>query len=333
MMFKVPLTPLRFAPIFKTALWGGVRLHHILNAPPTTEPTAEAWLLSDHGNNQSVVADGPLQGTTLRQLMTNIPERLLGKQASSFERFPLLLKFIDAAKPLSIQVHPTDDLVRELEPNGERRGKTEAWVILEATSDARIYAGLQPDTTDANLRASLAQEIGLENHVCQHLPQIDDCYFLQAGTVHAIGGGILLFEVQQTSDVTYRLSDWGRLDPTTGQPRELHLEKGLKCIDYTLGPCLPVQSCNQEHNGLLFDALVQCEYFSMDRWQAARPFTIGADGQCRVVVGVGGAGVLKYDGNDYPIRRGDVWLLPAEVGACECVPENHVTLLECGIPE
>lgn len=326
-----PLCPLRFTPIFKSALWGGDRLPRMFNAPPCPDATGEAWVLSDCADHPSVVAEGALAGTTLRQLMERMPDRLLGPAKAPHGRFPLLFKFLHACEPLSVQVHPTDALARELE-GPTAVGKTEAWVILEAEPTALVYAGLQNRTTpDQFRRAITAGEV--EDLLCAHAPDAGDCFFLPAGTVHAIGAGLVLFEVQQTSDITYRLYDWGRVDPKTRRPRELHIDKGLKCVDYGQAPCRPVRPTEEVHGRVRVTPLVECEHFALGRWETTKPFRAGAAGRCRVLVGVGGSAVLRHGGREYPMRLGDVWLLPAEAGACEVVPDGSATILECALPE
>jgi mannose-6-phosphate isomerase len=325
-----PLPPLRFVPIFKTALWGGDRLRALFNARPLREPTGEAWVLSDCPDQASVVADGPLAGTSLRDLMLRMPDRLLGGTPAPHGRFPLLIKFLHARQPLSVQVHPNDAQARNLE-GPSAVGKTEAWVILEADPDARVYAGLPPAATADTLRRAIARG-AVEDVLYAHSPQPGDCYFLPAGTVHAIGGGLVLFEVQQTCDLTYRLFDWGRTDPKTGRPRDLHLEKGLACVDYRLGPCRPARPTIEVRGRPRLIPLADCPYFTLGRWEASRPFTTGAVGECRILAGVDGRAVIRQRGNEYPIGLGDVWLLPAETGPVEVEPSEPVTILECGIP-
>ena len=153
------LYPLRFEPIFKTALWGGARLRPFLGAPDANEPTGEAWVLSDQGDSLSVVADGPLRGATLRDLMEQIPQRLLGRPPEAHGRFPLLCKFLDARQPLSVQVHPNDEQAARMTPTSKGPnaglGKTEAWVILQAEPDALLYAGLRPGVTREKLLEAL----------------------------------------------------------------------------------------------------------------------------------------------------------------------------------
>lgn len=328
-MLPAPLSPLRFEPIFKSALWGGTQLKPFFGQSDDGSPIGEAWVLSDQGTNCSRVAEGALQGASLRELLQQHGQAILGDQYRAGP-FPLLLKFIDAAKPLSIQVHPTDQLARELEPTSPSVGKTEAWVILKAATESKLFAGLRVGTTVAELERSKDESPGFERFVEVLTPNAGDCYFLPAGMVHAIGAGLFLFEVQQTSDITYRLSDWGRIDPVTGQPRELHWEKGLKCINHSLGSCPPVRSTplTPEH-----ERLVSCRYFNLDRWTVSATQRMGEADRCRVLVGIGGQGTLLHGEHEYRIYPGVVWLLPACVGAVLCVPDGPLTLLECGLPE
>jgi mannose-6-phosphate isomerase len=324
------LTPLRFAPILKSALWGGTRLCSLFGAPRSDDPTGEAWVLSDQGDNLSVVAAGRWKGTALRQLLERMPERILGRAASLNGRFPLLLKFIHARQPLSVQVHPNNRRAQELE-GPSSFGKTEAWVVLEADPTAILYSGLLPGVDPDRLRRAIVDGT-VDELLYRHAPEAGDCLFLPAGTVHAIGGGLMLFEVQQTSDITYRLYDWGRIDPKTGRGRELNVEKGLSCVDFSLGPCRPTTPTDESHGRIRPAKLVECNYFSLLRWDTDKPFRPGATGQCRVLVGVGGHATLRHAGTDYPIGLGDVWLLPAEVGSCECMPHGTTVILECGLP-
>jgi mannose-6-phosphate isomerase len=324
------LPPLRFRPILKPALWGGQRLRTLYNAPPGPDPIGEAWLLSDCPDQPSVVADGPLAGRTLRDLMEDMPERIVGPTKVANGRFPLLIKFLHAREPLSVQVHPTDARACDLE-GPAAVGKTEAWVVVEADPTASVYAGLLPAATPETLRKAI-QAGTVEDLLYGVTPAVGDCFFLKAGTVHSIGGGLVLFEVQQTCDLTYRLYDWGRTDPKTGRPRELHLEKGLACVDYTIGPCRPARPTEEGHGRARKAILAECQYFSLGRWEAARPFTTGSVGECRILAGVAGRAVIRHRLNEYPLDLGDVWLLAADTGPVEVVPEGPATILECAVP-
>jgi mannose-6-phosphate isomerase len=313
-------------------LWGGDRLRTFLGRPSSSDdPVGEAWLVSDEGANASRVADGPLAGKSLRELLAAMPERLLGRSASVDGRFPVLLKFIDARQALSVQVHPNDEQAQRMNGAGAR-GKTEAWVILDAQEDSRIYSGLRAGVTERDFRRALD-----EGRVAETLhsfrPNPGDCVFLRAGTVHAIGQNVLLFEIQQTSDVTYRLYDWDRVDAKTGKPRELHLDEGLACTNFAAGPCDPVAPVVESRGGAPVERLATCEYFSLWRHRGRSPFAVGAPEHCRIVVGVVGEVTLRRNGQEHAVRPGDVLLLPAAAGSWDCVPRGgEVTVLECGLP-
>lgn len=324
-MVVPPLYPLRFVPIFKSMLWGGRRLAELLPGAPADGPLGEAWVLSDHGDSPSAVADGPLRGRKLRELLAVAGERLMG--GAGHRQFPLLCKFLDARDNLSVQVHPCDVKAKRVGP--DQRGKTEAWVILHAEPGAKLYAGLRAGVDEGRLCRALADGTVAD---CLHAyePKPDDCVFLRAGTVHALGAGLVLFEVQQTSDITYRLFDWGRVDVKTGRPRELHVEESLHCTDFAAGPCHPVRPEIEVDGPARRERLARCEYFHLWRHSGERPFPVGAAGECRVVVGVRGRGELRHHGHAYALGPGTVYLLPAVVGACEVRPHGSTTVLECG---
>lgn len=320
------LYPLKFEPIFKSMLWGGRRLRPFLKSPAgTDEPIGEAWVLSDVDGHPSTVANGPLTGVTLRDLLAADAARILGPAKTVNGRFPLLLKFIDAQQELSVQVHPNDEQARRKIPGG--CGKTEAWVILDADpATSRIYAGFRDGVCPDTFRSAMADRAAPRT-LHQFTPNPGDCVFLRAGTVHAIGANILLFEVQQTSDITYRLYDWDRVDAKTGQPRELHIEDGLACSDFAAGPCHPVTVYVEAEAPARRERLVACEYFTLHRHTGLAQFIVGAEGTCRAIVVVGGAGTLAGE----PIQVGDVILLPAEIGTAGIVPHGSITVLECGL--
>ncbi|MGD0913217.1 MAG: type I phosphomannose isomerase catalytic subunit, partial [Terracidiphilus sp.] len=184
-MNRIELYPLRFDPIYQYRLWGGRHLASLLSAPlPGDGPIGEAWLLSDRTDHQSMVANGPLKGQTLGQMMEQFRDPLMGKQSSRFNRFPLLLKFLDAHEMLSVQVHPSD-AHSELIPAGDT-AKTEAWVVIEAEKGSHIYAGLKPDTTASSLRQSL-DDGAIADHLVSIVPKPGDAVFIPAGTVHTLG--------------------------------------------------------------------------------------------------------------------------------------------------
>jgi mannose-6-phosphate isomerase len=327
---RVPLYPLRFAPILQYRVWGGRRLADLLATPvPAEGHVGEAWLLSDRPDHQSHVAAGPLTGRTLRQLLEDYPEQMMGDLVNRFPRFPLLLKFLDAHDMLSVQVHPSDHQTDCLPP-GES-GKTEAWVVLEAGPESHIYAGLAPGSTPDGLRQ--ARRSGtLTDHLVSFTPKVGDVVFLPAGTVHTLGGNIVAFEIQQNSDVTFRLYDWDRVDPTTGRGRSLDIARALACIDFNQGAVGPVTPRVDTTVPVTRERLVECEYFSLWRVHGQAAFTVGAPGAPRVLICVAGAGQIEHQGAAYAIATGDVVLLPAAVGACVLRPSALVTVLEAALP-
>ena len=331
-MNSPPLYPLRFEPIYQYRLWGGRRLANLLAAPlpPGGEPIGEAWLLSDREDHPSRIAEGSLKGCTIGQLLEQSPEQLLGKLAGRFKRFPLLLKFLDARDVLSVQVHPSDSQTNYL-PAGES-GKTEAWVVLEAGPEARVYAGLKPGATADELRARIADKT-VADDLPSFRPKVGDGILIQARTVHSLGD-LVVFEVQENSDVTFRLYDWDHVDARTGQPRALQVEQAMACIDFSQGVISPVTPLEEEEaKPTLRERMFLCEHFGLWRLQGDSPFRTGATGTPRVLVCVGGAGRLEHEGASYPIGKGDVFLLPAVVGACLCRPQGAITLLEISLPE
>ena len=330
-MSEMTLYPLRFEPIYQYRLWGGRRLSGLLSAPlPGHGPIGEAWLLSDRDDHQSQVANGPLKGQTIGELMEEFRGQLMGKLAPRFRRFPLLLKFLDAHELLSVQVHPSD-AHPELLPPGET-GKTEAWVVIEADKGSRIYAGLKPGTTADDLRHSLADGT-IADHLVNIVPRKGDAVFIPAGTVHTLGGGVVVFEVQQNSDVTFRLYDWGHVDAKTGQPRPLQVDHALASIDFresTGGLVTPfVVTATPVERERLFD----CDHFLLWRLRGDLPFSIGAPEMPRVLICIEGSGWLESDGTAYGVDKGQVWLLPAVVGACVFHPNSAVSMLEIALPE
>jgi len=224
------LYPLRFEPIYQYRLWGGRRLSNLLSTPlPGDGPIGEAWVLSDRDDHQSQVANGPLKGQTIGDLMEEFRGQLMGKLAPRFRRFPLLLKFLDAHELLSVQVHPSD-AHPELIPAGDT-AKTEAWVVIDAEKGSHIYAGLRSGTTSGILRQSLDDGTIADHLVCI-APKAGDAVFIPAGTVHTLGDDVVVFEVQQNSDVTFRLYDWGHVDAKTGRLRPLRVDQALASIEW-----------------------------------------------------------------------------------------------------
>jgi mannose-6-phosphate isomerase len=321
--------PLRFEPIYQYRLWGGRRLAGLMNTSLPAGPIGEAWILSDREEHVSRVANGGLKGQTIRQLLDEYPEQLMGNLAKHFPRFPLLLKFLDAREMLSVQVHPADSDIQLL-PIGES-GKTEAWVVLQTGKQSRIYAGLKPGTTANDLRMALINGT-VEEQLRRVNPTAGDAVFIPAGTVHTLGD-VVVFEVQENSDVTFRLYDWNRIDTQTGQPRPLQVDKALACIDFGDSAAGLVNPVAQTVAHVRREKLFECEHFRLWRLRGQSPFTVGAVGEPRVLLCIDGAGQIVHGGVTHSVGKGDVFLLPAELGVAAFQPRGGVTLLEIAIPD
>ena len=323
-----PLHPLRFEPIYKRLIWGGRRLATVLSKPiGEGSEFAESWEIADHRGDVSRVAEGPLTGLTLRDLGTRHGEALFGPAVGRRDQFPLLVKFIDAQQDLSVQVHPDDALGRTL---ADDNGKTETWVIVHAEPGSRIYAGLQPGVTRAALARAIDEGI-VESLIHSFPARAGDCILIPAGTVHAIGAGVVLAEVQQMSDATFRLHDWGRVG-ADGRPRRLHLDEALQAIDYTAGPVAPLTTHPEPIAGGTREELARSPYFALERLTLTGRATVGSPDRFTIVLGLGGVAAIHSDGVAVTLGLGQTLLLPAAIGVCEVEPRGCATLLTCVVP-
>jgi mannose-6-phosphate isomerase len=320
--------PQKFNPILKRSRWGGRRLAEMLGKPLGIETDyAESWEVCDHGADQSLVAAGPFAGWSLHDLVLQHGGALLGRQNRETQ-FPLLIKFLDANDRLSVQVHPNDEQADRYLP-GER-GKTEAWVILAAAPGSCVFAGLNAGVTAESLRHAL--ETGRIEE-CLHRVDVvpGDCLLIPAGTVHAIGEGILLAEVQQSSDLTFRLFDWNRVG-ADGQPRPLHVEQSLACIDFSRGPVHLVVPVVCSENETRTERLLTCDYFTILRHTIDSALTLSGDDRCRIVIVLEGAADCisdgRAEGESVPLRRGETVLIPAACPHVRLVPRPNAQVLE-----
>ena len=253
----------------------------------------------------------------------------MGNLSKRFPRFPLLLKLLDAREMLSVQVHPSDSDVRLL-PAGET-GKTEAWVVLETGKEGRIYAGLKPGTTAIDLRRALTDGTIAENLSCL-TPKRGDAVFIPAGAVHSLGD-VVVFEIQQNSDVTFRLYDWDRVDEKTGKPRDLQVDQAFACINFKETSAGLVAAVPGTSTHVRRERLLQCDQFELWRLNGQSPFTVGAEGVPRILVCIDGAGQIVHGGVTHAVGKGDVFLLPAQAGVSAFQPRGGVTLFEISIPD
>jgi mannose-6-phosphate isomerase len=322
------LHPLRFEPIFKRLVWGGRKLATVLRKPiGEGSEYAESWEISDHRADVSRVSDGPLVGSTLRDLIRDHGEALLGPAVGFRGQFPLLVKFIDARQDLSVQVHPDDDLGRRL---ANDNGKTETWVIIHADPGSKIYAGLKPGATrEAMARAFEEGTVEALLHAFE--AKAGDCILIPAGTVHAIGAGIVLAEFQQMSDATFRLHDWNRVG-LDGKPRQLHLAESLESINFDAGPVAPVEPVAEPIAGGTREQLSRSEFFALERLTLEGPARIGEPDRFTIMMGIDGQAEVRWGSMSAVIATGQTILLPAEIGPCEVIPDGRATLLTCVVP-
>ena len=320
------LGPLRFQPVLRRFLWGGRRLETILGKSlGEGMDYAESWEVVDHGAYQSVVEQGPWRGQSLHELVARHGAALFGRHGS-LPQFPLLFKFLDAHQRLSVQVHPNDTQAARLQPPD--LGKTEAWIVMHADPGSGVFAGLKEGIDrrqfELALRAGKAEE-------CLHRfePRAGDCIFVPAGTVHALGEGLVVAEIQQASDTTFRLFDWNRLGPD-GRPRQLHIEEGLAVTDFATGPIRPQVPATTDQLGKM--RLVACEKFMVDRWELHGAAELGGDQRFHLLAVVEGSIRLDGDPAEQPLRKGQTALLPASLGAVAVEAVSWATVLDMCLP-
>ena len=327
-MSQPPLYPLRFEPIYQYRLWGGRRLANLLTAPlPGDGPIGEAWVLSDREDHPSRVADGPLKGQTIGQVLEQFPEQLMGKFAGRFRRFPLLLKFLDVREMLSVQVHPG------VNSGDAATAKTEAWVVLEAGTKSRIYAGLKAGTTEEDLRHALRDGTVADRH--RMLPsKAGRCRFPARwnGSLAGRRRRGVRGSAEQRRDVSPV-----RLEPCRSEDRPAASAPGGSGAGlhrfWTVCGRFGNARGGRRRSPVRRERLFHCDYFWLSRVRGESPFMVGAAGVPRVLVCIDGQGQLNHGGATYEIGKGDVLLLPAVLGACTFQPRGPVNVLEIEIPE
>ena len=309
------LFPVKLAPAFKDYLWGGERLKTEFNKNTDMTPLAESWELSAHKDGQSIVAEGDYKGMTLTAYLETLGKEALGTACEKYDYFPLLIKLIDAKGDLSVQVHPSDEYA--LTHEGEY-GKTEMWYILDCEEGAALYYGFTKDTTREEYESAIKE--GRLTDILNRVPvKRGDVFFIPAGTVHAIGAGILICEIQQNSNTTYRVYDYNRRDKD-GNLRPLHVEKALAVSDLKKSPALP--EIPDEANVLL----AECGYFEVRRLRFAGEGTITATAESFTALTVTeGEGTLSDGESVLSFRKGDTLFIPAQekafavTGTCEMI--------------
>ena len=316
--------PIMLRPSGKDYLWGGRRLNDEFEKNIDMFPLAETWECSTHPDGPSYVYGGEHDGMTLTQVLEKHPEylgtHLLNDDLISFENIcksrglPILIKFIDADKDLSVQVHPDDEYAREQE-NGQR-GKTEMWYVLDAARDAKLVYGLNRDMTKEDMRRAIRE--GTLNRYLQTVPvKKDDVFFVEAGTIHALGAGVLVAEIQENSNLTYRLYDYDRTD-RKGNKRELHIEKSLEVarLKAESEPRQPLRVLKYRQ-GAASELLCRCRYFEVYRMlintERRQQVTYRADSMSyKVLLCVNGCGTISYENESMNFYKGDCIFVPAD---------------------
>jgi len=313
-MKKIDLYPLKFNEIYKDYIWGGRNFEKIGKKLPGKGIFAESWEVSDHNDDISIVKNGPLKGKGLKELIEIYGDKIA--PVSKNRRFPILIKYIDANKRLSVQVHPDDDYAQLHESKNEP-GKTECWYIMDCPSDAELIMGIKRGITKDEFKI-LIKENRIEEGL-NRLPILKgDLIYIKTGTVHALLEGIIVCEIQENSDTTYRLYDWGRVGHD-GKPRPLHIEKALDVINFPLKEDYEKYirelvihydktKTNLTHN------LVRCRYFNIDllKYQKDVNLTL-EDTHFHTLNILNGRGIIKYKDGEIPVKRGETILVPRTV--------------------
>lgn len=317
------LYPFKFRPILKERIWGGTKLRDVFSKPIPNEITGESWEVSAVKGDISVVANGELAGKDLQQILEEQPQALLGRRI--YERFgkefPILIKFIDAREDLSIQVHPNDELAQK---RHNSFGKTEMWYVMDADPEAKLIVGFNKSVTKQEYQEHLDNGTLIE--IMNYEPVREgSTFFINTGKVHAIGAGTLLAEIQQTSDITYRVYDFNRRDKD-GNLRELHTEQALDAIDYQKKDDFKVtyNRTENQHN-----PMVGCPYFITNYLKLTQDMVvdIAQKDSFHIYMCVKGQGSVRFENQEVALQKGETILIPASCPTITIQTQN-IELLE-----
>jgi mannose-6-phosphate isomerase len=326
------LYPLKFYEIYKPKVWGGKAIA-VLGKTLPSDDIGESWDLTDHFDDVSVVRNGPLEGRSLREVWREDPVGILGGELAErgFGEFPLLVKFIGASAWLSVQVHPDEEYAVESDPGGES-AKNEVWVVLSAEPGARLVAGVHEGTTKESLRGAL-DDGSLEKSLAYVDVTAGDVVHVAAGTVHSLGPGLVIAEIQQSSDATYRIWDWERVGDD-GKPRPLHVEHAINVIDFDRGPVGTVEPRVVDDGPCRREILDECEHFVIERVSAEESFEPVLPGdRFSILVCIEGEGGIVAGGRRWSYSPGDTILLPAALGAVSVDTGGKSVFLVAYIPK
>ncbi|WP_278820483.1 type I phosphomannose isomerase catalytic subunit [Hoylesella nanceiensis] len=302
------MQPIKFNPLLVQTLWGGEKIIPFKRLNSDLTQVGESWEISGVKGNETVVSEGEFKGKKLNELVDELKGKLVGE--ANYKRFgndfPLLIKFIDARQELSIQVHPTDELAQK---RGKLRGKTEMWYIMDSDENAKLRAGMKEKITPEQYKQMVENDT-ITEAIAEYKVKEGDCFFLPAGRIHSIGTGCFLAEIQQTSDVTYRIYDFKRKDKD-GNYRELHTEEAAECIDYNVEPNYRTEYTPVKNEGV---ALVECPYFTTAVYDLNEPMTLDYSelDSFVILIGLKGSGeITDNEGNTTTLCEGETILIPA----------------------
>jgi len=325
----VSVSPSRLAPIFVPRIWGSRSLAPLFDsAPAANGPIGEVWLTGD----RCTFASGQLAGRSLGEAWAALSADWIGRAAEARPRIPILVKFIFPAEKLSVQVHPSDEYAREHEAAAGGVGKTEMWYAVAAQPSAELLLGLEPGVTPEMFRQALTKA-DVERCLCRLTVQAGDAFFVPAGSAHTIGPGMLLCEVQQHSDITYRVFDYERRQPD-GSLRPLHMNQAMDVLEFGTQHCGKTRGVQIQQGPLQKTYLAACPYFATEIWE----FSSAVDAETspdrfELLIFLEGQGRIRWGSESMPCSPGEAWLLPAALGGYQLIAQSPVKLLRTYVPD
>jgi mannose-6-phosphate isomerase len=325
----VKIEPARIEPVFVSRIWGARSLTPLFpERPVENESVGEVWLTG----NDCRIANGPFSGWTLGEAWREMGPEWTGTRVRDPERCPLLVKFIFPEQKLSIQAHPDDDYAQRHEAASGGRGKTEMWYAIEARPGAEVMVGLRPGVTRESFRRAI--KAGTVEECLARVPvRTGDSIFVPAGTAHTIGPGMVLCEIQEHSDITYRVFDYNRLT-AEGKPRPLHIERALNVIQFGEQKGGKVSPIGMQQGPMIKTYLVACRYFATERWESRERIPAATDpAHFDLLIFLAGSGRIEFGGESRDFVAGQAWFLPAALGTYQLAPVAPTALLRTYVPD
>ncbi|MCH4146887.1 MAG: class I mannose-6-phosphate isomerase [Prevotella sp.] len=302
------MKPLKFNALLKQTIWGGDKIIPFKHLDEKLDKVGESWEVSGVKDNETIVSEGEYKGQSLNSVVKDLKGDFVGVE--NYKRFgdefPLLIKFIDARQQLSIQVHPTDEIAHK---QGKERGKTEMWYIMDSDKDAKLRSGLKQEITPEQYKEMVENDT-ITDAIAEYSVKEGDCFFLPAGRIHSIGAGCFLAEIQQTSDVTYRIYDFKRKDKN-GNERQLHTKEAAECINYHVESNYRTEYTPLQNQGV---SLVHCPYFNTAVYDLTEPMTIDYSelDSFVILIGIKGEGkIVDNEGHETSLKAGETMIIPA----------------------